>query len=57
MPLRRVWFYIVIYFLGGGVLGGLEFKLGKSDEEELAVKRPVRFTCDKNCQFAFENNI
>lgn len=55
MPLRRVWFYIVIFFLVGG--GGLEFKLGKSDEEELAVKRPIRFTCDKNCQFAFENNI
>lgn len=56
MPLRRVWFYIVIFFfLVGG--GGLEFKLGTSDEEELAVKRPVSFTCDKNCQFAFENNI
>lgn len=55
MPLRRVWFYIVIFFWWG--VGGLEFKLGKSDEEELAVKRPVSFTWDKNCQFAFENNI
>lgn len=46
--------------LGGGdwgVGGGLQFKLGKSDEEKLAVNRPVRFTCDKNCQFAFENYI